>query len=147
MGGLHLNILDSVRFLIENAIKVTVVAKKGPFLEAVSKVGADFIEINYNYLIDYNVQHVISKLSVKPTLIHTHPFASKDIAIKLKEFYNIPIVMTLHSINDKYIKSYESDIDIFLAVSNLVRDFIISQEINLPQEKNIQNLKIKLLKY
>jgi hypothetical protein len=129
MGGLHLNILDSVKFLVQQNIKVTVVAKAGIFLEHILEVGASIIKIDFDFLIEYNVNYIVSRLIDKPTIIHTHQFKSKDIAIHLSDFYKVPLIMTLHSINDRYIKSYESKIDLFLSVSNLVRDFIIAQDI------------------
>jgi len=129
MGGLHLNIIDSITFLLRSNINVTVISQDGPFSKEVRQLGADYISINFNDTKEYNVRYIKSKIN-KPTLIHTHPFQAKDMALALVDEYKIPLIMTHHSINDNNVKSYEKYIDIFIVVSGLVKDFLIKQDIN-----------------
>ena len=127
MGGLHLNVIDTVKFLIKNNIKVTVIGKNGVFQKEIEQLKANYLSINFEN-IDYDTNYIISKLDT-PNIIHTHPFKAKNIAIKLSKYYKIPLIMTLHSINDNSIKSYEKDIDLFISVSELVKQYIIKQNI------------------
>jgi len=138
MGGLHLNVIDTIQFLVSQNIKVTVISKPGIFSEKIKTIGANFIEVDFSDIIENNIEKVKKELK-NPTLFHTHPFYAKDLAIKLSKYYNVPLVMTLHSINDNKIKSYEKDIDIFIAVSDLVKDFIIFQGVESKKVFTISN--------
>jgi len=133
MGGLHLNVLDTVNFLSSQNILVTVIAKQGVFLDTLKQLNINVIDIDFDMPIKQNVEYIIQTLKNPPTILHTHPFKAKDIAIGLSKHYKIPSILTLHSINDNSITKYEKNIDIFISVSDLVRDYIIGQT-NKPEK-------------
>jgi len=137
MGGLHLNVMDTVEYLIKKNIPVTVIGKSGIFEEKIFSLKANYISIEFEN-IDYDIKYIISNLE-EPSIIHTHPFKSKDIAIKLAQYYKTPLVMTLHSINDNSIKTYEENIDLFISVSELVKQYIINQNIEAKKIVTIPN--------
>jgi glycosyltransferase involved in cell wall biosynthesis len=128
MGGLHLNILDTLKALRREKHQVTVLCKSGPFSKMVESLGAKTILTNYEN-INETVQTVINQMNKPFDLIHAHPFHSREVGQVLAKHFKIPFVVTLHSVNDPHVKSYIEDVDALIVVSDWIKDRLVHPKI------------------
>jgi len=128
MGGLHLNIIDTVKALRREKHEVTILCKSGPFREIVESLGAKTILTNYEN-INETVQTVINNMEKPFDLIHAHPFHSREVGQVLAKHFQIPFVVTLHSVNDPHVKSYIEDVDALIVVSDWIKDRLVHPKI------------------
>jgi glycosyltransferase involved in cell wall biosynthesis len=133
MGGLHLNVLDTVETLLENGHDVTVLSKEGIFSEKIKSLGANSILTNFEN-IQQSVQKVLNTIEKPIDIIHAHPYKSREVAQKIAQKIQKPFIVTLHSINDSSLSQYVDDVDALIVVSELIKNYIIKQKI-IPSEK------------
>lgn len=128
MGGLHLNILDTLKALRKEKHQVTILCKNGPFSKMVESLGAKTILTDYEG-VNETVQTVLSQMDKPFDLIHAHPFHSREVGQVLAKHFKIPFIVTLHSINDPHVKSYIEDVDALVVVSDWIKDRLVHPKI------------------
>jgi len=143
-GELNHHIIDTIKFLVENNIQVTVICKDYTFRKEIEKLKVNYLAIDFEN-IDYDINYIISKLD-RPHVIHTYFLKAKDIAIKLSRYYKIPLMITVSTYNDNSIKLYEKDIYLFISVSEFIKQYLIQKNIDPKRIITITNNGIDINK-
>lgn len=123
MGGLHLHIIASVRYLRKQGHEVTVVCKPGPFSEEIQSLGGEVIETDYT---NQDVHRVIDEVLPQSfDVVYAHPFDSRQLGLAIAEAKNIPFVLVIHGMYHDEIAQYHERISKVIAVSETIGDYLI----------------------
>lgn len=135
-GGLHENILSTIRMLLSSEHTVSVVCKPGPFAENLKKLGVGTIETNYSVATFSSVIDSISELhSHTPiTLIHSHPFASRTVAVMASKMLGLPLVLTVHGRYLDGIPTTSGDYEKVITVSDGIGHYLIKSGLKEPEK-------------
>lgn len=126
MGGLHLNVLDTVKALKKRKYEVTVLSKKGQFSEMIESLGAKSLTTDFTD-IKQSVEMVIDNVKMPIDIIHAHPYQSREVGLLLAKYYKKPFLVTLHSVNDKQLRSYVNELDGLIVVSDFIKDDVLKK--------------------
>lgn len=127
-GGLHENILSTVKHCIQAKHKVTVLCLEGEFKERLICEGANVITTDFSS-IDNDIER-LSKYNFD--IIHTHPFLSREVTVPLARRLKIPLFITFHGMYSDRIKEYIDEVSLVFAVSHGIKNYL--QEI-VPDHK------------
>ncbi|WP_444909940.1 glycosyltransferase family 4 protein [Microbulbifer sp. TRSA005] len=135
LGGLHSHVYAQARAIVNEGWRCTILCKPGPFAQQCRSNGIEVIEDDFRSPFA-SADRIAETFDFD--LIHTHPFASREIGQRIAKILNIPIILTIHG---KYTDSLEDDCEDFsriYCVSLGVRDHLV--------KKRVENLH-KILVY
>jgi glycosyltransferase involved in cell wall biosynthesis len=133
-GGLHENILATIRQCLKRNHQVSVLCREGDFANLLRKLGVQVIITDYAS-IARTIEKVMEASSEKPfDIIHTHPGPSRKVAVSVANRLNLPIFLTIHGMWIDNISEYASKYSAIFSVSEGIRDYIKSK-INSHYEK------------
>lgn len=123
MGGLHRHILSSVKVLIREAHKVTVICKPGPFAEEVEVLGGQVMRTDYS---DEDVTRLIEEVRTQSfDVVYAHPFDSRQLGLAIAESKAIPFVLVIHGMYYDEIEQYHSSVSRVVAVSEQIATHLV----------------------
>jgi len=136
-GGLHDNVISSVKAVFEDGGSVTVLCKPGAFAEILKGLGCSVLETNYSILSFGLVIDLLEQINrLKPfDVIHTHPFQSRELLLYFSRRTNIPLLLTLHGQYDDELETYWDELELILTVSEGIKDFVVSRVKDITREK------------
>lgn len=120
-GGLHENIFSTVKYCIKSGHRVSVLCKSGEFEERLKNIGVQVITTNFESIED-DIEKLLNANENDYEIIHTHPFASRKVAVPLSQKLGIPIVLTIHGMYDDELNNYIEKIDAVFTVSEGIKD-------------------------
>ena len=123
-GGLHENIWYSCLGLKDTGWDVTVACRAG---RLVDKLMADGISVHV--IDDWTNWHDDANTLGRRdwAIIHSHPFASRELALSVKDMTGAPLVSTFHGNNLDDVMSWSNKVDAFVAVSPAHADMLIQR--------------------
>lgn len=135
-GGLHENVLQTINFLKSKGEKVTVLCKPGEFSEKLKEIHVDCIESSFSHASFLPIINIVSSINKKMpiSLIHCHPFASKEVALLISQVLGIPIVHTVHG---RYLDNIPTQSHLFekiITVSDGIRTYLIENGFKEPEK-------------
>lgn len=128
-GGLHENVFDTVGFMLSRKHQVTVVCKPGLFADQLRGLGAGVIETDYSTFSFSTVLAEIQALHEQSpiNLVHSHPFASRQLGLMAAQVLGLPCVVTMHG---KYLDALSQTIgqlDAVFTVSEGIRHYLLTE--------------------
>ena len=135
-GGLHENVKASVKASLEAGHKCTVVCKPGPFSAAMLRLGANVIHADFSKACFRKVIREIKKLhDYQPIdIIHSHPFASREIGVLSSQIMGVPIVTSVHGRYLDGIPDSSQNYDKIITVSDGIGHYLIENGLSEPQK-------------
>ena len=139
-GGLHENVLASSCFMLDKGHSITVVCKKGVFASRLKEHGIKVIESDFFIPSFSETLQLVKEIhDVEPiSLVHAHPFLSRQFGMLVAEFFDIPFVLTMHGRYLDSVPEIINKIDAVFAVSEGIRQHIIKEgDISSPQKIHV----------
>ncbi len=135
-GGLHENVITSINASLSAGHKCTVVAKRGQFLEKALELGANVISVDFEKASYYKTIQQIKKLNElsRIDIIHSHPFASRDLGALVSKLLGLPIVTTVHGRYLDGIPENSRDYEKIITVSDGIGDYLIENGLLEPEK-------------
>lgn len=136
-GGLHDNVRATVHFLLARQHRVTVVCRPGPFANQLREEGVGVIETSYDFgSLSASIDNIKTLHKRTPIdLIHSHPFASRELGMIAAQVLGLPCVVTMHG---KYLDKLSQNIDkldAVLTVSEGIRHYLLTNgEVGHPEK-------------
>lgn len=127
MGGLHLNVLSTARFLKRKKHQVTVLCKNGKFADLLRKENINVIETDFK-ITQYRsvIMEILNLHSYSPIdVIHTHPFESRKLSIVIAKILNKPLFLTLHGKYLDEVGRYIDNYSMVFTVSEGIKDYVL----------------------
>jgi len=121
-GGLHANVLATARYCVQHGHSVTILCREGPFRAGLSQHGISSIATDFSST-EESVQAVLAQ-GYAFDLIHSHPFASRKVALELGRRLCLPVVITYHGMYEDELAVHVSEYRAVLAVSQGIRDYL-----------------------
>lgn len=130
-GGLHENVYYTIRAFLDSGMKVTAVVKPGLFAEKLGATGADIIEVDWD-----NWEFAVPKVLLKAPydVILTQPFRSRQLALKVSDTLDTPVIAMFHGFNHDYVYMWQNNIEHFIVTADVLKHFLV-QYCRLPSEK------------
>lgn len=128
-GGLHEYVVATIEAALKGGWDVGIICRDGEFLN--ERLSGFPIE---KFVIDYDdVSHRAHAIDYLTTadLIHTHPGASRAIAVEASKRAGTPVVMTLHGRWTDAVYRYHKNLSKIICVSEAVSDLVKSYNINV----------------
>jgi len=135
-GGLHENVLQTANYLKSKGNQVTVICKPGVFSQTLEGLGIDRIESNFATSSFLSILDIVSDLHKKSpiSLIHSHPFASRKVAIIISQNLGIPLVITVHGRYLDDVTSQPQFYDKIITVSHGIGNYLIANGLQEPEK-------------
>jgi glycosyltransferase involved in cell wall biosynthesis len=130
LGGLQGHVRGQVQALLRDGHRCTVVSKPGPFADDLRHLGADVFETDYS-----TVEDAAARVagSTRFDFVHAHPYASRRLGLLVARAQRIPFAMTLHGTDLDSLRRYGRELDLLVAVSEGVRDFVVRSAAIAPE--------------
>lgn len=121
-GGLHEHVLSLVDGVCSVGWDCTVACKPGAFADRASALGASVVLTDFAQ-VDEATRLVCDAGTYD--LVHAHPFASREVGLRVAQAQRIPLILTIHGMYDDELPSYIARTTLVLCVSEAVRDHLI----------------------
>ena len=135
-GGLHENVLSTVNSLLKKKNSVTVVCKPGEFANNLKRKGVGVIETSFA-TVDFNsIISSIEELHISNpiSLIHSHPFNSRKVAVIASRLLGIPLITTVHGSYVDEIPETSSNYQSIVVVSKGIGTFLEDNGLKEPEK-------------
>lgn len=123
-GGLHENVRDTAKTILESAGEPVVICPTSSFAEELIALGIRVIQVDFDIV---GFEEAIRDCIENYDLVHCHPGPSRKVGIKLAEMANCPLVMTIHGAWDDGISGYAEKIDAIFVVSEFIKDNLLNK--------------------
>ncbi|TDU22331.1 glycosyltransferase family 4 protein [Arthrobacter sp. JUb115] len=128
-GGLHENVLDESISLLRAGFRVTVACSESRLAKRLRLIGCRVVGIDW----DYPEESFVRVMNSGPySIVHAHPFLSRELGIRVAKASEIPIFVTMHGNYLDYANSWGDQVDHIVCVSEAHRDQLLSKVPGLP---------------
>ena len=124
-GGLHENVLYSCLGLKGRDWDITVACKSGPLVHRLADEGID-VHVVADWTDWANDAKVLARR--RWDVIHSHPFASRQLALSVAETTGAPIISTFHGMYLDGVSAWADRVTTFMAVSPAHAKMLIDSE-------------------
>lgn len=123
LGGLQSHVESQCLALKKSGSIPVVMCKPGLFSDQLHRQGIDVLNSDFT---DIN-QAIAEAIKAGPfDLVHAHPFASRKVGLEVSKKTGCPFIVTYHGCYDDQLSSWSSDVNIVIAVSAAIRDFLVN---------------------
>ncbi len=124
LGGLQSHVLAQVCALLRAGHQCMVMCKPGPFSASLRALGVRVLESDFSDVDDAAAAACADRYD----LVHAHPFLSRAVGMEVARRQAVPLIVTFHGTYTDSIDTYQSEVDIVIAVSAAIRDFLLSAD-------------------
>lgn len=131
LGGLQSHVYAQAKAIAKEGWNCTILCKAGPFAQQCQNGGFDVIEDDFS-----NPPASASRIteSNKFDIIHTHPFASRQIGQRIAKTLNIPLTITIHGKYTDSLENNSEDYNRIYCVSLGIRDHLVKKGVKDPHK-------------
>lgn len=135
-GGLHENVKASIKASLKAGHNCTLVCKAGRFSSEMQMLGVNLINIDFEKTSFSKTIEVIKNFNhLSPVdVIHSHPFASREIGVIVAKLLALPIVTTVHGRYLDGIPETSYDYDKIITVSDGIGDYLLDNGLLEPEK-------------
>lgn len=121
-GGLHENVVSSIKGMIKSGHDVDAVLSKGKIAAKAEQLGADVVPVEWSQPIDY--EEIRSKLNDRYDVIIATPQKSRELAIRFRSDYVAPLIIQFHGHYSDGAAFWKADVDFFTSVSGSISNLL-----------------------
>ncbi|UTM47558.1 glycosyltransferase family 4 protein [Glutamicibacter mysorens] len=123
-GGLHENVLDETLTLLRAGFRVTVACSESRLAKRLRLIGCRVVGVDW----DNPEESFDSVMKSGPySIVHSHPFLSRELGIRVAKAIGIPIFVTMHGNYLDYANSWAEQVDHIICVSEAHRDQLLAK--------------------
>ena len=124
LGGVQSHVRAQADALLGAGHGCTVMCKPGPFADSLRRASIDVVETTFE---DMSTSVEQASGSGRYDLVHAHPFQSRAVGIEVAARQRVPFLCTFHGTYLDSLPSYADSVDLCIAVSSAIRDYIVGQ--------------------
>lgn len=129
LGGLQSHVMSQCLALKKEGAEPLVMCKPGPFTEQLRHADIDVLNSDFTDI----SQATAEAVTAGPfDLVHAHPFRSRKVGLQISKKMSCPFIVTYHGCYEDELSFWSNEVDIIIAVSAAVRDFLLSKNCIAP---------------
>jgi len=125
LGGVQSHVRAQADALLAAGHSCAVMCRPGPFADSLRRARIDVLETTFE---DTSASVEQAGRSGRYDLVHAHPFQSRAVGLEVAAQQRVPFLCTLHGTYLDSLPSYAGSVDLCIAVSSAIRDYVVGEQ-------------------